>query len=217
MTRIEKSLFWSAVAIVAVASAFLAEMGAKNARDTIHAAQAALDSVRTRDARIEDMAETMVRSYGLDSVHAHYYSVMFDDYSRAYDIPWEVFAAIMRVESNFVSTAKSERNCKGLMQLKEGTMAQMCSKLGIRYKDDVTIWDDISNIVCGMAYLHLTAKSKGVNEAINAYVGGTDYLRSIKVAQDVKMYVVDYNSSVTREIDRLRLSYAGVRATKGRK
>jgi hypothetical protein len=183
----------------------------------LKAATAVLDSVRARDARIEDMAETLVRSYGLDTIHAHYYSVIFDDYSSAYSIPWVVFGAVMRMESNFVSTAKSDRGCKGLMQLKEGTMQQMCAKLGIRYKDDVTIWDDFSNMVCGMAYLHLTAKNKGIDAAINAYVGGTDYMRTISVAQDVKMYVVEYNSSITREIDRLELAYAGIRANKGRK
>ena len=183
----------------------------------LQACKAALGKYVQREEKIRDVSSTLIASYGLDSIHAHYYALIFVDCEQKYGVPWDVVAAIMRMESNFVSSAKSPMMCKGLMQLKESTMQAMCVKLGIRYKNDITIWDDVANIFCGMLYLSEAAKEKGMEDAIKVYVGGMDYARTMKVRREVFVYVGEYNSSVSRERERLKLAYQGIRAMRDRK
>lgn len=171
-----------------------------------------LDSINERTNRISDMQETLIRSYDLDSIRSYYYSVIFNDYAEKYSMPWSLFAAVVRMESNFVSTAKSHRNCKGLMQLSENTMKELCVQLGVRYRENITIWDDVINLIGGMTYLHNTHKDKGIEEAVKVYLGGPDYLRVIKVNKSANQYVAEYSSSIRREFGRLNMSYDGIRS-----
>lgn len=171
-----------------------------------------------RDQRIEDMTDVLTQSYDIDSLRAHYYSVLFDDMSRKYGIDWEWYAAIMRMESNFVATAKSKSRppAKGIMQVKESTLRAMCDSLGIDYSPDTTVWDDISNILCGSHYFSLHAKKKGPEHGVKVYLGGRDYMRTIKANQENGQYVKEYNSYTAREYRRLKMAYEGVRAVKRR-
>jgi len=171
-----------------------------------------------RDNRIEDMTDVLVRSYDLDSIRAYYYSMFFEKMSQKYGFDWEWYAALMRMESNFVATAKSNSRppAKGLMQLKEKIFRAMCDSLDISYKPDTTVWDDIANILCGSHYFSIHAKEKGPKHGINVYLGGRDYMRTIKVSREDKQYVKEYSSTTLREYRRLSMAYQGIRAGKKR-
>lgn len=171
-----------------------------------------------REHRLEDMTEVLVNSYDLDSIRAHYYSVFFEDMSRKYGFDWEWYAALMRMESNFNPSAKSKSRppAKGLMQIKEGTIEAMCDSLDITYRPDTTVWDDVASILCGSHYFSMHAREKGPEHGIRVYLGGSDYMRTIKYSRGDRQYVKEYKSYTGREYRRLKMAYEGVRASKGR-
>jgi len=171
-----------------------------------------------REQRIEDMTDVLVRSYDLDSIRAYYYSFFFDEMSRKYGFDWEWYAALMRMESNFNPSAKSKSRppAKGLMQIKEKTIKDMCDSLHISYRPDTTVWDDVASILCGAHYFSMHARKKGAEYGARVYVGGRDYLRTIKYSREDRQYVKEYKSSVVREFRRLSMAYDGVRASKNR-
>lgn len=162
-----------------------------------------------RQQRLECMTKTLIVAYKLSKWEAYYYCTLFDDFSLRYNIPWEIFAATIRVESNFNPSAKSDAGCKGLMQLKESTAEELATSLDIRYNDK-TLWNDILNIILGSTYLSTHIKEKGIKEGVKTYLGGPDYKRNVKKNHGTRTYVKEYKVSVLSEYDKLSLMFRGV-------
>ncbi len=112
-----------------------------------------------------------------------------DVYELAYPKPWWptvkrwaneygvdplLALAIMREESNFLPTAVSPSDARGLMQLLPSTGRGIVeSKLGVPYRDD-TLFNPETNIRCGIYFLGSLLRQFGGNvaQAVAAYNGG---------------------------------------------
>jgi len=159
--------------------------------------------------RLECMIRTLEVAYKLSKWESYYLCLIFDDFSTMYKVPWEVFPAVIRVESNFNPSAKSPADCYGLMQIKMSTGKELAEKLGIRFNDK-TLWNDIVNVILGSTYLCTHIDKKGLKGGVKSYLGGPDYKKSIKSNHDTRNYVREYKTSVILEYEKLSLMFRGV-------
>lgn len=159
--------------------------------------------------RLECMIRTLEVAYKLSKWESYYLCLIFDDFSTMYKVPWEVFPAIIRVESNFNPSAKSPADCYGLMQIKKSTGMEVAEKLGIKFNDK-TLWNDIVNVILGSTYLCTHIDKKGLKGGVKSYLGGPDYKRSVKNNHDIRNYVKEYKTSVILEYEKLALMFRGV-------
>jgi hypothetical protein len=170
---------------------------------------------KNRDQRLVNMEKTLLLIYpNLSTFETHYYSIMYDDFNLKDSVPWEAYAALCRIESNFNPTTMSVAKCKGLFQLKEGTAKGEADKLGIIY-NEATLWNEILNTVIGLTYFGEGFKEKkdslGVDEALKhamkRYCGGPSY--QIQNPES-KKYVGEYKSTVWHEYTVLSQIYKGM-------
>lgn len=162
-----------------------------------------------KEYRLECMIKTLMIAYKLSKWESYYMCIMFDDFSIKYEIPWEIFPAIIRVESNFNPSAKSPKDCFGLMQLKKSTAKEIADRLGIRFNDK-TVWNDFVNIILGSTYLCTLADKGDLKGGVKGYLGGPDYKKSIKSNHDTRKYVREYKTTVMSEYEKLSLMFRGV-------
>lgn len=163
-----------------------------------------------RRERRKCIAQTMVLAYGISQWEAFHYAIVFDQYSIYYQIPWEVYAAIIRVETNFNPTLTSKAGCRGLMQIKESTGEPIAKKLDIRWKEKKTLFNEFCNIAIGSYYLSENIlKKKDINLGIKCYLGGPDYLKSIKDNAETFTYVKEYKTRVAKEYEQLSYMFRG--------
>lgn len=160
--------------------------------------------------RIQCMTKTLILAYNLSKWEAYYYSIIFNDFSISYGIPWEIYPSIIRIESNFNPTALSPKSCKGVMQLKETTAKEVAKKIEMTFKENITLWNEVSNIVIGCTYLSTHIKNKGLHGGVKSYLGGPDYLKTIKVNEEAKKYITEYKASVWIEFIQLSYIYRGI-------
>ncbi|MCX6094204.1 MAG: lytic transglycosylase domain-containing protein [Candidatus Bipolaricaulota bacterium] len=95
-------------------------------------------------------------------------------WAKEYSVDPLLALAIMREESNFLPTAVSPSDARGLMQLLPSTGRGIVeSKLGIPYRDDTLLNPEI-NIRCGIYFLGSLLRQFGGNvvQAVAAYNGG---------------------------------------------
>ena len=95
-------------------------------------------------------------------------------WAKEYGVDPLLALAIMREESNFLPTAVSSSDARGLMQLLPSTGRGIVeSKLGIPYRDD-TLFDPETNIRTGICFLGSLLRQFGgdVVQAVAAYNGG---------------------------------------------
>lgn len=173
-------------------------------RDSLHA-------YIEKDEQIEDIAKAMLVNYSISEYEAHYYAIMFYDFARKYHTPWELYAAIIRYETNFDPTLTSKKQARGIMQLTENTAKDLCKKLGIRYHKKI-YWYEILSIVLGCTYLGESAQEEDTDYAIRVYVGGPAYARNSAKNRETRQYVGEYGTTVHREMKRLQAIYKGIRA-----
>jgi hypothetical protein len=167
-----------------------------------------------KEKRLTNMEKTLLLVYNISPHEAHYYSIIFDDFSQKDKIPWEVYAALIRIESNFNPTVLSPAKCKGLTQVKEETGRGVASKLGINFNES-TLWNDLLNIVIGLTYFDEGYTEKvdslgpedALKHAIKRYCGGPGYQ---KINTESKVYVGEYKSTVWQEYIRLSYIYKGI-------
>jgi len=160
------------------------------------------DILLERDNRIRFMEKTLIIHYKLSWYEAHYYSIIFDDFSCKYNIPWQIYPAMIRVESNFNSTVKSDKGAKGLTQVMESTAKEIAGKLNIPY-DIRTLWNEILNLAIGLTYLSEGIKELGLEDGINRYIGGPGFNKGRKD-------IGDYRTTIRWEYDRLTYIHQGV-------
>jgi len=178
-----------------------------------------LKTFTDKDLAIKNMEETLRIAYDfLSTYEAHYYSVIIHDFAKKYDMPWEIFAALIRIESNFDPTVKSEKDAKGLIQVMEATGKAVAEKIGIRFKENKTLWNDILNACIGFSYFGegyeekvSEGKEVALIHAVKRYLGGSNYSKK----SDHKVYIQEYKLTIWQEYRRLIYIYKGVCSDKG--
>lgn len=164
--------------------------------------------------RLENMHKALLVSYNITSYEARYYSFIFDDFSQKYGIPWEVYPALVRIESNFNPGVMSRERAKGLTQVLESTGKSQAEKLNIPYNDG-TLWNSILNMVIGFDYFSEGYAEKikdipqdsALKHAMRRYCGGPGYAR---VNDSARIYVKEYRSTLWDEYLRVSYIYKGV-------
>jgi len=173
--------------------------------------------------RSEDVARTLSMVYDhLTPWEAKYYTVIFLDFSDKYNIPWEAYAALVRYESNFNPTLKSDSGAVGMVQILESTGKKVALDLGIRWKNDETLWNDLFNMVIGLTYFSESftdaveegqTRSEALQHAMRHYVSGIgDPSKIKKLKKEAQVYVKEYKTSVWKECKKLMMFYKGVQA-----
>jgi len=155
-----------------------------------------------RENRIENMEKTLVIHYGLSSYEAHYYSIIYDDFAQKYNVPWQIFPAVIRIESNFNPTLTSKKGAKGLSQVMPSTGEEVAKKLNIRF-DKTSLWNDIINMILGFTYLCEGIEERGIEYGVYRYIGGPGFDKGRKD-------VGQYRTNVRHEFIRLTYIYNGV-------
>jgi soluble lytic murein transglycosylase-like protein len=163
-----------------------------------------------RRERRKCIAKTIILAYGISEWEAFHYAIIFDQYSIYYQIPWEVYVALIRVETNFNPTLTSKAGCRGLMQIKESTGEPIAKKLDIRWKGKKTLFNEFCNIAIGSFYLSENIlKKKNINHGLKCYLGGPDYLKSIRDNAETFTYVKEYKTRVAKEYKQLSYMFRG--------
>lgn len=176
-----------------------------------------LNQISERRAKLKNIEKTVVERYAfLSELEVHYYSIIFLEFSEKYEMPWEVLAAIVRVESNFDPSLRSNKGAKGMTQVIEQTGKQMAKEIGIKYKFNKTLWNDILNMIIGFSYFgkhYRLSIEKGyttdesVKEAIGVYLGGPNFKRRLN---STRVYVIEYQTTVYQEYKTLRWMFQGI-------
>lgn len=163
-----------------------------------------------RRERRKCIAKTIILAYGISEWEAFHYAIIFDQYSVYYQIPWEVYVALIRVETNFNPTLTSKAGCRGLMQIKESTGEGIAKKLKINWNEKKTLFNEFCNIAIGSYYLSENVwKKKDIHHGIKCYLGGPDYLRSIRDNAKTFTYVKEYKTRVSKEYEQLSYMFRG--------
>lgn len=139
----------------------------------------------------------------LSFFEAYPYASLFQEYSKHYKIDWEVYGALIWVESQYDPSRKSNRNCKGMSQLSESTAKAMACSLGIFYERDRTVWNDMLNITLGLCYLSKSIKKYNVKRGLKIYIGGEGF-------SETNSDVIQYWGAVYNEYLRLQFIHKGV-------
>lgn len=171
-----------------------------------------------KETQIKHMEQTLMIQYKISWYEAHYYSIMFydimkenDSLFKAHGIDWQIFPAIIRIESNWDPRIVSQKNAKGLMQVLEKTAEEMVNRLNkknphaqIEYEEQKTLFIEVLNIFIGAEYLiQQISNFKDPEKAIKAYNGGPGYDKGRKD-------IGKYRTTVRWEYDRLEYIYRGV-------
>jgi hypothetical protein len=163
-------------------------------------------SLKEREIKIKNMKQALLICYDISEYEAHYYSIIYDDFSKKYGIPWEIYPATIRIESNFGVASKSNKGAKGIAQVMDSTAAPIAKKLGIDY-DDNTLWNDILCQIIGFTYLSEAIKKTNIEDGLRTYFGGPGFDKGRKD-------IGQYRTTVEREYKVLQYVYKGVMAEK---
>jgi len=117
-------------------------------------------------------------------------------------------------------------DAKGMTQVIEPTGKSTAAKMGLRYKDGETLWNDLLNMMIGFTYFSEGYKQRlgeGANRdealqhAIKRYLGGSGYANepkkppsSVKPGKEKRVYISEYNISVWQEYKKLSYVFKGV-------
>jgi Transglycosylase SLT domain len=168
-----------------------------------------------QEKRLQCMTHTLISTYGISKWEAHYYSIIFDDFSRMYQIPWEIYPSILRIESNFKCSLISPKGAKGLMQLMELTAKGASDEIGINYIDKETLWNDFDNLILGCYYLSKNIKTLGLEGGVKSYLGGPGFEKSASSNKEVSKYLGEYKTTVWKEYKLLSYTFRGITAEMG--
>ncbi len=162
------------------------------------------------DDCINSMAKTLMVAYNLSKWEAHYYAIIFDDFSKFFNTPWEIYPAVVRIESNFKCNVGSPKGAKGMMQLLEATGKGVADEYGIEYIPNQTLWNTTINLILGCGYLSKNIKEKGLEGGVKSYLGGPDYLKAVKSNKIASQYIGEYKSTVWKEYRELTCIFKGI-------
>jgi hypothetical protein len=180
--------------------------------------KASLKEFIEKERVLKSIQQTVSVAYGISEWESRYYAYVFYDFSKHYNIPWEVYPAMIRVESNFRTTLRSPKDAKGLSQVLEGTAIPIAKKIGIQYISGETLWNDLLNLVIGMTYFSEQinsiegSKDEKIKHGIKCYLGGPDYLRKSASNESTNTYLANYSTTIWQEYLKLKHIYKGIYA-----
>ena len=169
-----------------------------------------LKEYKDEDLKIECMTKTLVAAYNLSKWESHYLSIIFYDFSKNYKIPWEIYPAVIRIESNFKGTLVSPKGAKGMMQILESTAKPIAADLGIKFKESETLWNDFLNVIIGCTYLSNNIQKMGLESGVKGYLGGEAFHETIKKNEEAKKYISEYKTTVWKEYKMICYIYKGI-------
>lgn len=164
-----------------------------------------VEKIKNEEMELRSIEKTLKMAYSLNRFESRYYAYIFKDLSEEENIPWQLIAAVIWIESKYDPSATSIANCKGLMQLKDKTAKEVCESVNVRYYGNI-VWNDIMNIVLGSHYLASDYHKKGLEWALKKYVGGP----KIKKAGESKRYENWYKGRVKGEYIKLKYIHKGI-------
>jgi len=118
------------------------------------------------------------------------YEDIIEKYAAEYNLDLYLIAAIIKVESNYNVTAKSNKGAIGLMQIKSSTGEWVGKQLGIKNFTEEMLYDPEINIKIGCWYINYLIKYYNDNKqlALAAYNGGqgnvNKWLKDEKLSDD---------------------------------
>jgi len=129
-----------------------------------------------RDPRVDDVfAQFMVRQArtGLTREELSDLAQAVVETADRYAFDTDLILAVMHVESRFDAFAVSPKNALGLMQILPSTGKWMAGKLGIPWEGPQTLFDPVTNLTIGVAYLRQLSDRYGhLETALAAYNWG---------------------------------------------
>ena len=173
-----------------------------------------LQNYESKEFRLNSMQKTVEVLYDITPYEAKYYSIIFDDFSQKYNLPWEAYPALIRIESNFNPGIMSKSRAKGLTQVMEVTGKTQAEKLGIPY-NDYTLWNSILNMIIGFNFfsegyaekIDSVSQDEALKHAMKRYCGGPGYMKS---NPDARLYVKEYKMTLWDEYLRVSYVYKGL-------
>jgi soluble lytic murein transglycosylase-like protein len=161
-----------------------------------------------KEIRLKNMRRSLNVAFGLSQYEARYYAYVFDDFSRQYHVNWEIYPAIIQVESRWRTNLTSNKKAMGLMQLIEDNARTQAKTLSVEYYRGIE-FNAILNLVMGCTYVSEIIQKTSVANGVKSYIGGPAYEKNLKYEKVVKQ-LVDYENAVLREYQKLRLIHRGV-------
>lgn len=145
---------------------------------------------------LEVMEQTLRVAYPwVSKYEAKYYSHIFYDFSRQYNIDWTWYPSMIMVESRWNHMLISKKKARGLTQTIPKCALAQAKRLNIRYKEGFTEWNEINNLVMGADYFS-QGFSRGSDYAVRRYIGGPGF----KNADDTNKVIIDnYSKEVKNE------------------
>jgi soluble lytic murein transglycosylase-like protein len=93
--------------------------------------------------------------------------------AERHGLDWELVLAVIRIESAFYNFARSEAGALGLMQIMPATGEELASELGIAWRGEETLFNPVTNVRMGTAYLRYLYRTFGRwDRALAAYNWG---------------------------------------------
>jgi soluble lytic murein transglycosylase-like protein len=174
-----------------------------------------ISEYQKKETKLNNMQKTVEVIYNLTPYEAHYYSIIFYDFSERYKIPWEIYPALIKIESSFNSVVLSKEHAKGMTQVLESTGRLQAEKLGIPFNGN-TLWNCVLNMVIGFdffsegyaEYIDSTTQEKALKHAMKRYCGGPGY--SQISSTKAKIYVKGYKDSLWEEYQKVSYVYKGL-------
>ena len=173
-----------------------------------------ISEYQDKEKELNNMQKTVEVIYNLSSYEARYYTMIFYDFSKKYKLPWEIYPALIKIESGFNSGVMSKERAKGMTQVLESTGKYQAEKLGISFNEG-TLWNCVLNMVIGFdffsegyaEYIDSSTQEKALKHAMKRYCGGPGYSF---INDSAKVYVGNYKNSLWEEYTKVSYVYKGV-------
>jgi len=200
--------------LIGIAIAIVAGLYAGKMHDKNLVIGAKISEFQMKEAELSNMQKTVEIIYNLSPYEARYYSMIFFDFSKKYKLPWEVYPALIKIESGFNSGVMSKQRAKGMTQVLECTGKHQAEKLGISFNEG-TLWNCVLNMVIGFdffsegyaEYIDSTSQERALKHAMKRYCGGPNYSH---INDSAKVYVGNYKTDLWDEYLKVSYVYKGI-------
>jgi len=117
------------------------------------------------------------RDMGLSETETEELASTIDEEARAHRFEPGLVLAVIHVESGFDPFAVSSAGAFGLMQILPATGKELADRLGVHWKGTPTLFDPITNVKLGVAYLEeLRDRFGDIRTALAAYNWGPGHI-----------------------------------------
>jgi hypothetical protein len=175
----------------------------KNQVTIIDSLKVIIKKDKDEDIKINYMEKTLIIKYGISVYEAHYYAIIYYDFSNKYNISWEIYPALIWIESRFHPVLTSNKGASGIAQLMEITAKYECEKLKIKYIKNNTLLNVIICQVIGFTYLSESINKNGFDDGIRSYIGGPSFIKGSNAVEE-------YINLIKEEYMTLHYMYVGI-------